>query len=37
MNTDTLEDTALHLQPQQRAELAHKSDPIYVVGLVNNC
>lgn len=24
MNTDTLEDTALHLPPQQRAELAHK-------------
>ena len=24
MNTDTIEDTALHLPPQQRAELAHK-------------
>lgn len=24
MNTETLEDTALHLPPQQRAELAHK-------------
>ena len=24
MNTDTIEETALHLPPQQRAELAHK-------------
>lgn len=24
MNTETIEDTALHLPPQQRAELAHK-------------
>ncbi|MDN5751984.1 MAG: addiction module protein [Nitrosospira sp.] len=24
MNADTLEDAALHLPPQQRAELAHK-------------
>lgn len=24
MNTDTIEDTALHLPPKQRAELAHK-------------
>lgn len=24
MNTDTIEDTVLHLPPQQRAELAHK-------------
>ncbi len=24
MNTETIEDTVLHLPPQQRAELAHK-------------